>query len=71
MRRQFVSFAVAVLTLWSVAWAGDPGTRPNGRSELQSSSVASEVVAPIRDEAVMVLVGAGLIGLAAAVRRAA
>jgi hypothetical protein len=71
MCRQLVAFAIAILTLFGVAWARDPEIRDFDRAARQSLPAAVEPTGPVRDEAVMVLIGAALIGLAAAVRRAA
>jgi hypothetical protein len=75
MRRQFVSLTFAGL----VALAATPivaVASPEGPDEaVAASTVAVQRVAVpapgLRDEAAMILVGTALIGLAAAVRRAA
>jgi hypothetical protein len=75
MRRQLVSMAIAGLAVLS----GSIGAAPAARDEAATASAAPTVAVQrigwqfpqIRDEAAMVLVGTLLIGVAAAVRRAA
>jgi hypothetical protein len=73
MRRQFVSMALAGAAVMTASLGVVP-TFENAEATA-SPTVAVQRVNPrfpeVRDEAAMVLVGAALIGLAAAVRRAA
>ena len=73
MRRQFVSLTLAGAAVMTASLGVVP-TFENAEATA-SSTVAVQRVNPrfpeIRDETAMVLVGAALIGLAAAVRRAA
>ena len=80
MRRQYVSFMFAGLVVLIVLWAAPiaAATRPTVDQRETSAPVAPVAVQRVsipatglRDEAAMVLVGTTLIGLAAAVRRAA
>ena len=77
MRRQYVSFMFAGLVVLIVLWAAPiaAATRPTVDERESATPVAVQRVSipatGLRDEAAMVLVGTTLIGLAAAVRRAA
>jgi hypothetical protein len=69
MRRQIVSMAVAVIMTATVSPAADP--LDFGQTAARATSATVERVSVVPEEAVMVLVGAALLGLAAAVRRSA
>jgi hypothetical protein len=74
MRRTFVAFAILGLTA-GVPMIGAPALGEESGAKVSAAAVAIPV-APgwmpgLRDEAAMVLVGAALLSLAAAVRRAA
>ena len=74
MRRQLVSLTIAGLAVLatglSASPAGDDSTAANAAPTVAVQRVSLPLPA-IRDEAAMVLVGTALIGMAAAVRRAA
>lgn len=75
MRRVFGAFIAAVILVGLAAVTNSSAAAPAlGEEGAGGSTVAVQrvsVSSPIRDEAAMVLVGTALIGLAAAVRRAA
>ena len=75
MRRQIVSMAIAGLAVLSGSIGAAPAARDEAPTASAPATVAVQRVAfrlpEIRDEAAMVLVGTLLIGVAAAVRRAA
>jgi hypothetical protein len=75
MRRQLVSLALAALVLMATAVFAAPALDDDGAAVAGAPPVAVQRVSlalpALRDEAAMVLVGTVLIGLAAAVRRAA
>lgn len=72
MRRYLLSIAIAAFMLGASPVSG--GLYPEKEDAVRTAPVAVQrvAVAPgLRDEAAMVLIGTALIGLAAAVRRAA
>jgi hypothetical protein len=76
MRRQFVSLTFAgLMGLWVSPLAAAATTPDEGRETPATGAVAVQRVnipaTGLRDEAAMVLIGTALIGIAAAVRRAA
>ena len=76
MRRHISSLMfIGVMGLWASPLAATGGTQDEGREAVATSAVAVQRVSlpatGLRDEAAMVLVGTALIGIAAAVRRAA
>jgi hypothetical protein len=75
MRRQFVSAAIAAIAVLSSATGAAPAARDDAATVSAPPAVAVQRIGfrfpEIRDEAAMVLVGTLLIGVAAAVRRAA
>ena len=72
MRRYFVTFALAGLALAAVvAAAPSVGEETSTAAAPVAVQRVSMEAYRLRDEAAMVLVGTALIGLAAAVRRAA
>jgi hypothetical protein len=74
MRRQLVSLAIAGVALMATGFAAPPAVE-DVSAPTAAPTVAVQRVSPsfpaIRDEAAMVLIGTVLIGVAAAVRRAA
>jgi len=74
MRRQLVSLAIAVVAFMATGRAASPAV-DDGAGPTVAPTVAVQRVSlafpALRDEAAMVLVGTALIGVAAAVRRAA
>ena len=73
MRRQLVSLALAALALMATGLHASPTVDDDGAAVAPAVAVqrVNLPIPPLRDEAAMVLVGGALIGLAAAVRRAA
>lgn len=76
MRRQIFSLMfVGAMGLWASPLAATTTTQEEGRETVATGPVAVQRVSlpatGLRDEAAMVLVGTALIGIAAAVRRAA
>ena len=78
MRRQIVSMAIAGLAVLSGSIGAAPAARDDDATAATANAPATVAVQrvafripEIRDEAAMVLVGTLLIGVAAAVRRAA
>ena len=74
MRRQLVTLAFAGLTAWTATVSASPAAGEEAASTPAATVAVQRVSVPLpglRDEAAMVLVGTVLIGLAAAVRRAA
>ncbi len=76
MRRQIFSLMfVGVMGLWAASLLAATTTQEDGRETVAPGPVAvqraSLPATGLRDEAAMVLVGTALIGIAAAVRRAA
>ena len=71
MVRQFAAIAFAAVTLMGASATATPavGDEPSAAAPVAVQRVALPFTG-IRDEAAMVLVGAALIGLGAAVRRA-
>ncbi len=74
MRRQLVSMTLTGLAVLSTALSASPAVDDNTVANAAPTVSVQRVSLPllaVRDEAAMVLVGAALIGVAAAVRRAA
>jgi len=74
MRRQLVSLTFAAVALMATGLAASPAVDDKVAANAAPTVAVQRVSLPvpgIRDEAAMVLVGTALIGLAAAVRRAA
>jgi hypothetical protein len=74
MRRQLVSLTLAGLALMATGLSASPAVDDNTAATAAPTVAVQRVSLPVpavRDEAAMVLVGTALIGLAAAVRRAA
>jgi hypothetical protein len=74
MRRQLVSLAIAGLAFMATGLAASPALDDASAPTAAPTVAVQRVSLPfpaVRDEAAMVLVGAALIGVAAAVRRAA
>ena len=72
MRRQLVSLTLAAMAVLATALSATPATDAAATSAAPAVAVQRVSLTPmVRDEAAMVLVGTALIGVAAAVRRAA
>ena len=74
MRRQFVSLTLVALAVTSVGLGAAPTVTDDAAATVAPTMAVQHVNIPgpaLRDEVAMVLVGTALIGLAAAVRRAA
>jgi hypothetical protein len=72
MRKQLVSLTIAAMAILATELSASPATEDAGATAAPAVAVQRVGVAPgLRDEAAMVLVGTALIGVAAAVRRAA
>jgi hypothetical protein len=74
MRRQLVSLAIAGVAVLTTESSASPAASDNSAAIVAPAVAVQQVNLPLpahRDEAAMVLVGAALIGVAAAVRRAA
>jgi hypothetical protein len=74
MRRQLVSLTIAGLAVLATGLSASPAADDNTAANAAPTVAVQRVSLPlpaIRDEAAMVLVGTALIGMAAAVRRAA
>lgn len=73
MRRRCVSFAILGLVAATPILGADVAEAPAATVSASAPVAVQQASAPawLRDEAAMVLVGTALIGLAAAVRRAA
>jgi len=74
MRRQLVSLTIAGLAVLATGLGASPAVNDNTAATPAPTVAVQRVSLPlpaVRDEAVMVLVGTALIGMAAAVRRAA
>ena len=74
MRRQLVSLSIAGLAFMATGFAASPAANDTPAPTAAPTVAVQRLSLPIpavRDEAAMVLVGTALIGVAAAVRRAA
>ena len=74
MRRQLVLLTIAGLAVLATRLSASPAADANPAANAAPTVAVQRVSLPppvIRDEAVMVLVGTALIGMAAALRRAA
>ena len=74
MRRQLVSLTFAAMAVMSAGVGASPTLTDDAAADVAPTMAVQRVNMPgpaLRDEAAMVLVGTALIGLAAAVRRAA
>ena len=74
MRRHFVSLTLAAMAVTSVGLGASPTVTDDAAAAVAPTVAVQHVNMPgpaLRDEVAMVLVGTALIGLAAAVRRAA
>jgi hypothetical protein len=72
MRRQLVSLTLAGMAVLATALSASPATDDTAPPAAPTVAVQRVSLTPmVRDEAAMVIVGTALIGVAAAVRRAA